>query len=162
MEAEDFGLVDPELWDALVALVSVARSGDADSWATALRSFDRRFPEDGRPGGYLWYLLRYAVAERLRRRPSAADLSALVREAWPRIQGLLTAEDVVLEVAEGVFGYRKISEPSGGKLIVGATALLAGLLTEPQAQLGEMRPHLEAWWAENADSFRALMPPPIE
>jgi hypothetical protein len=152
--------LDPVQWESLVTLVEVAHARDGDSFATALRSFDRKYPLDGRLGAYLWYLVRYAVAQRLGRRPTEEDVDDLASSLRPFYSGLLTDDSIIAEVLAGVFEFQPMKSPSGGRLVLGGTAALAGLLEHPRAALEEMRPHLAKWWSSNEAELAVLWPPP--
>jgi hypothetical protein len=52
---------------------------------------ENELANDGQAGTYVWYLLRYRVAEILKRRPSPEDLDELVLGAWPGFPQVMRA-----------------------------------------------------------------------
>jgi hypothetical protein len=145
-------------WDVLCQSVAAAHRGDAQAHAAPLLRYEREVPRDTRAGVYLWYLLRYRVAELLGRRPSPEDLHALAERSYPAFARLIRGDRSQLEdTLFTVFGLacegRKVG---GGMGVVMGSAALGVLLDDPETELAAMRPHLAQWRRASADEFRDL------
>jgi hypothetical protein len=124
-----------------------------------LLRYERDAPADAKAGVYLWFLLRYRVAELLGRRPSPEDLHALAVRFGPEFAKLIRGdqsrlEDTLLTVFELAADGRKVT--GGDAVVMGSAALGVLLDDDPEAQLTAMRPDLADWWRRNADKFRDL------
>lgn len=147
--------LDPVSWAAVCESTAAAHRGDAHAHVTPLLRLEREMPNDPRAGLYLWYLLRYRVAELLGRKPNAEDLHALAERFYPAFAKLIHGdrdqlENTVLTVFALVNAERKVS---GGDAVVMGSAALGVLLDDPESELTAMRPHLAAWWQRNAAKF---------
>ena len=160
--AGDANLADDGLdglsWDVLCQSVVAAHRGDAEAHVAPLLRYEREVPRDGRAGLYLWYLLRYRVAELVGRRPGPEDLHALAERFYPPFAKLIRAdrsqlEDTLLTVFGLTAEDRKVS---GGTGVVMGSAALGVLLDDPETELAAMRPHLAGWRRAHADEFRDL------
>lgn len=148
--------LDALTWDTLCQSVAAAHRGDAEAHVAPLLRLEREAPHDTKVGLYLWYLLRYRVAELLGRKPSPGDLHALAERFYPEFAKLIRGEhsqleDTLLSVFALAAKGRKIT---GGNAVVMGTAALGVLLDDPEVELAAMRPHLVTWWARNAAAFR--------
>jgi hypothetical protein len=156
-DPEEDGL-DGLSWDVLYQSVAAAHRGDDEAHVAPLLRYEREVPHDGRAGLYLWYLLRYRVAELLGRRPGQEDLHALAGCIYPAFAKLIRGdrsqlEDTLLTVFGLAAEDRKVS---GGRGVVMGSAALGVLLDDPESELAAMRPHLAQWRRANADEFRDL------
>jgi hypothetical protein len=145
-------------WDVLCQSLAAAHRGDPDAHVAPLLRYEREVPHDTQAGIYLWYLLRYRVAELLGRRPSSEDLHALAERFYPAFAKLIRGdvrqlEDTLLTVFGLAPADRKVS---GGMGVVMGSAALGVLLDDPEPDLAAMRPHLAEWQRANADEFRDL------
>jgi hypothetical protein len=59
--------LDLRSWETVCESATAAHGGDASGHAAPLMRFEKESPHDTRVGIYLWYLLRYRVAEMLGR-----------------------------------------------------------------------------------------------
>ena len=145
-------------WDALCQSMAAAHSGNAEAHLAPLLRYERAAPEDTSAGIYLWFLLRYRVAELLGRRPGREDLQAVAERYYPQFAKLIRGdksqfEDTLLTVFSLAPEDRKVK---GGDAVVMGSAALGVLLDDPEAELAAMRPHLAEWWQANAHEFREL------
>lgn len=147
--------LDEANWQILRAAVTASHRGDVHAAHMATRRFDTDVPVDGRAGTYVWWLLRYRVAQLLGRRPSRGDLTQIAGYAEPRFGEVITdssvLEDVLLTVWKLAPSGREVS---GGRFLIAGIAALGVLLDDPSADLEAMRPELAAWWRQNLDKFR--------
>lgn len=147
--------LDALSWDTLCQSAVAAHRGDAEAHVAPLLRLEREAPLDTKAGLYLWYLLRYRVAELMGRKPSAEDLHALAERFYPKFAKLIRGdqrqlEDTLLSVFALAAEGRKVT---GGNAVVMGTAALGVLLDDPEVELVVMRPHLANWWAQNAAAF---------
>jgi hypothetical protein len=147
--------LDALSWDALCRSAVAAYRGDAEAHVAPLLRREWEAPHDTRVGLYLWYLLRYRVAELVGRKPSPEDLHALAERFYPKFDKLIRGdqrqlEDTMLSVFALAAEGRKVT---GGNAVVMGTAALGVLLDDPEVELVAMRPHLANWWAQNAAAF---------
>lgn len=145
-------------WELLRQSVTAAHQGDADAHVAALHRLEEEAPIDAKVGAYLWFLLRYRVADLLGRRPEERDLRELAMRFYPKFSKLIRGdqrqlEDTLLTVFEFAPEDRKVK---GGRAVVMGSAALGVLLDNPEADLIAMRPHLAKWWQRNVDEFRDL------
>jgi len=112
---------------------------------------------DGQSGAYVWYLLRYRVAEILGRKPTAEDLHELAVSAYPQFSVIIKGDVTLLEgTLRSVFELESAQQKlTGGKLVVLGFAALGALLDDPKTELDRMRPHLADWWRRHSAEFRA-------
>lgn len=151
--------LDARSWDALWQSVPAAHRGDAEAHVVPLLRYERDAPADVRAGVYLWFLLRYRVAELLGRRPSPEDLHVLAVRFHPEFARLVLGdqrrlEDTLLTVFALAADGGKVT--GGDAVVMGSAALGVLLDDDPEAQLAAMRPALADWWRRNADRFRDL------
>jgi hypothetical protein len=148
--------LDDHVWQILKEAVAAAHRGDVRAAHMATRRFGTDLPVDGRPGTYLWWLLRLRVAQLLGRRPTPDDLYQIAQGARERFAVVIrdagVLEDVLLTVWHLAPPERKIK---GGRFLVASTAALGILLDDPAVDLEAARPDLSAWWRKNLDKFRA-------
>lgn len=86
--------LDRAAWESLSGVILAASHGDANAHAEVFRRRPGQATAEGRRASlYLWYLLRYRVAEVLGRRPSPEDLGDLAARTYPRF-ALLIRQDV--------------------------------------------------------------------
>jgi hypothetical protein len=147
--------LDERTWETLCESTEAAHRGDADGHVAPLLRFERETPDDSTVGFYLWYLLRYRVAEVLGRRPSAEDLHSLAQRYNPQFSRLIHGdqrqlEDTLLSVFALADEDRKVK---GGDAVVMGSAALGVLVDDPLAELAVMRPHLARWWQQNKMEF---------
>lgn len=105
-------------------------------------------PAEGHVIAYVRYLLRYAIADRLGRRPTVADLQAMARRGQQGFAQVVRGDAGVLEdVLRTAFDLQ-----AAGRMVTGGTfgalgiPALGVILDDPVRQLAEMKPHLAAWW----------------
>lgn len=148
--------LDDAVWQILNEAVIAAHRGDVRAAHMATRRFDTDLPIDGRPGTYLWWLLRHRVAQLLGRRPSPDDLHEIAGGAQERFGVVIRDADVLEDVLLTVW---KLAPPErevkAGRFLVAGTAALGVLLDDPAVDLEAARPDLSAWWRKNLDKFRA-------
>lgn len=150
--------LDVAAWGALRTAILAASKGDADAHAAVFRLWPGDAAAEGRRASlYLWYLLRYRIAEVVGRRPSPEDLRDLAVRAYPRF-ALLIRRDV--EQLEATF--RTVCESAesqdhlkGGMFLILGTAALGSLLDDADSELGVMRTNMADWWHRKAGEFRA-------
>jgi hypothetical protein len=147
--------LDDGVWQILREAVVAVHSGNVRAAHSATNRFDTDVPVDGRAGTYIWWLLRYRVAQLLGRRPTADDLRDIAAQAQDTFGTLIrdasVLEDVLLTVWH--LGPPEREVTAGRFLVAGVTAL--GVLLEHPADLEAVRPDLAAWWQENLAKFRA-------
>jgi hypothetical protein len=148
--------LDDAVWQILIKAVLAAHRGDAHAAQMATRRFATDLPIDGRPGTYIWWLLRYRVAQLLGRQPSPDDLHEIASRAHSRFAAVIrdasVLEDVLLTVWKLAPPEREVNS---GRFLVAGTVALGVLLRDPAADLEAARPDLSAWWRENLDKFRS-------
>jgi hypothetical protein len=162
--ADDPGTALDELrWRLLSEAVTEAHRGNPGAAHAAWNRLETDVPAGGQAAGYLWYLLRYRIADYLGRRPTDEDLRRLARRRHPRYARVLQGdaqelEDMLLSVFNLIPEDRRIT---GGRFVVLGVVTLGILLDDPEAQLAEMKPHLAGWWkragrgiVEEADQTR--------
>jgi hypothetical protein len=148
--------LDETTWQILCAAAIAAHRGDVHASHMATRRFDIDVPVDGRAGTYIWWLLRYRLAQLLGRRPSRGDLTQIAGYTEARfgivIQDASLLEDLLLTVWRLAPPGRQVT---GGRFLIAGVAALGVLLNDPAADLEAVRPDLAAWWQKNLDKFRA-------
>jgi hypothetical protein len=149
-------VLDDRVWQILREAVVAAGSGNVRAAHRATSRFDTDIPVDGRAGTYIWWLLRYRVAQLLGRRPTADDLRDIAARKQDTFGALITdastLEDVLLTVWHLAQSEREVQ--AGRFLVAGVTAL-GVLLDDPAADLEAALPDLAAWWLKNLARFRA-------
>lgn len=147
--------IDDAVWQVLTEAVVAASRGNVRSTHLATRRFVTDLPVDGRPGTYLWWLLRYRVVRLLGRRPTPDDLheiAGILEETFGLvIRDVSLLEDVLLTVWKLAPPERSVE---AGRFIVAGIVALALLLDDPTVDLEAARPDLAAWWRKNVDKFR--------
>jgi hypothetical protein len=76
--------LDEVRWRLLSEAVTEAYRGDGGAAHVAWNRLEADVPADGQAAGYLWYLLRYRIADYLGRRPTEEDLRRLARRRHSR------------------------------------------------------------------------------
>jgi hypothetical protein len=149
--------LDATKWEILCEGVVASHDGDAAAAHAATRRLSAHVPFDSQISMYLWYLLRYRVAEMVGGRPSAEDLKDISAQAYPRFSVIIRGDDSVLEkVLRTVFKLAsKDEELASGLFFVTGMAALGVLLNDPATEMEAMRPHLADWWRRNLEKFRA-------
>jgi hypothetical protein len=151
--------LDTAAWAALRAAILASSKGDADAQGEVFRRWPGDAAAEGRRASlYLWYLLRYRIAEILGRKPSSGDLRDLAVRAYPRF-ALMIRRDV--NQLEDTFRtvYESATSPDhlkGSMFLIIGTAALGSLLDDADSELDVMREHLADWWHRKADEFHAL------
>jgi hypothetical protein len=150
--------LDATNWELLQQSVTAAHQGNAEAHIAALRRLEREVPVDATVGVYLWYLLRYQVAELLGRRPAEKDLHDLAEHFYSEFAKLIRGDRSQLEnMLLTVFEFApENKQVKGGRAVVLGSAALGVLLDDPETELAAMRPHLEEWWRHNVEEFREL------
>lgn len=148
--------LDRRAWAVVWESAAAAHRGSARAHVAPLLRYEREAPRDVMVGVYLWYLLRYRVAELIAARPDADDLHVLADRYYPTFSKLIRGDksqlaDTLLTAFELAAEDRKVS---GGNAVVLGSAALGVLLEHPEAELRAMRPHLAAWSERNAAYFR--------
>jgi hypothetical protein len=150
--------LDVAAWGALRTAILAANKGDAQAHAAVFRRWPGDAAAEGRRASlYLWYLLRYRIAEVVGGRPSPEDLRDLAVRAYPRF-ALLIRRDV--EQLEATF--RTVCESAesqdhlkGGLFLILGTAALGSLLNDADNELSIMRTNMADWWHRKAGEFHA-------
>jgi hypothetical protein len=151
--------LDRAAWEALRGAILAAGMGNANSHAEVFRHWPGSAAAEGRrASAYLWYLLRYRIAEVLGRRPTTGDLHDLVTRAYPRFGALIRGDEGRLEVT-----FRTVLEGTaaedhlkGSMFLILGTAALGSLMDDADRELDAMRPHLLAWWRGVANEFQQM------
>jgi hypothetical protein len=149
--------LDKVAWEVLSGVVAAASTGDANAHAEVFRRWPADVPGEGRRASvYLWFLLRYRVAEVLGRRPAPEDLHELAVRVYPRFARLTRQDEGRLEATfRTVFDSAESPDHLRGSMfLILGTAALGALLDDAEPELAVMRPHLAEWWQRNADEFR--------
>jgi hypothetical protein len=148
--------LDDQVWQILRVAVIAAGRGDVPATHMATRRFDTDVPVDGRASTYIWWLLRYRVAQLVGRRPTAEDLQEIAARQLDKFGVLITdisvLEDVLLTVWHLAPPEREVK---AGRFVVAGVAALGVLLDDPVADLEAVRLDLAAWWQKNLAKFRA-------
>lgn len=150
--------LDAAAWDALHTAILAASKGDADAHAEVFRRWPGDSAAEGRRASlYLWYLLRYRIADVIGRRPSPEDLRALAVSTYPRFALLIRRDVGQLEATfRTVFESAESSDHlKGGMFLILGTAALGSLLDDAASELGVMRTNLSDWWRRKAAEFHA-------
>ena len=146
---------DNAVWQIVRDAVIAAHEGDVRAAHLATRRLDTDVPVDGRPGTYLWWLLRHRVAQLLSRRPSPDDLHEIATRHMDAfgvvVRDTSVFEDVLLTVWKLAPPEREVT---AGRFIVAAVTALGILRDEPASDLDAVRPDLIAWWEKNLANFR--------
>jgi hypothetical protein len=149
-EAIADGLDEPT-WGILCESTEAAHRGDARAHVAPLLRLEQVPPHDIVVGFYLWYLLRYRVAEMLGGRPSPQDLHALAGRYCPHFSKLIHGDQRQLEdTLMSVFAFAdEDKRVRGADAVVMGSAALGVLLDDPAHELTAMRPYLAEWWLRN-------------
>ena len=149
--------LDTAKWQILCEGVVASHDGDAAAAHIATDRLAAQVPFDSQVSMYLWYLLRYRVADMLGRRPSAEDLREIAGRVYPRFSVVIRGDGSVLEnVLRTVFKLAsKDEEVTAGRFVVAGMAALGVLLNDPVADMEAMRPHMADWWRRNLEKFRS-------
>jgi hypothetical protein len=151
----DDGLDDVN-WQILSDAVAAAHRSDVRGTHLGTNRFDTDVAVDGRAGTYIWWLLRYKVAQMLGRRPSEADLHDIAAQAHSRFAAVIREPSIFESVLLTAW---KLAPPeqevTGGRFLVAGVTALGVLMDDPAEELARARPDLSAWWRTNVDKFRA-------
>jgi hypothetical protein len=145
--------IDEEVWQRLADVLAVANRGDGDTFLRLLKRFDTWSDERrDQAASYLFYLLRYRVAEILGRRPAAEDLNDLAGRTHPKYAKVVRESVTTLEdTLRAVFMMAPTgTQQWGARLFVSGTAAAGVLFSDPSADLAPIRPHLAAWLSRDA------------
>ena len=141
--------LDDEVWQRLAGVLSAANRGDGNSFLKLVKRFDAGLTDQRRDeaSAYLYYLLRYRVAEVLGRRPVAEDLHDLAVQTHPRYAKVVTEPVGTLEdTLRAVFNMPPTGlQQSGAGLFVSGVAAAGVLLRDPSVDLAPIRSHLAEW-----------------
>jgi hypothetical protein len=154
MDREALDAFEPEetlsdvRWQILSDAIIAAHSGEAEAMRTAMMRLETDVPAEGHATMYVWYLLRYVIADHLGRRPELKDLQEIARyrhrEFSQVVQGGARALEDELCTAFGMAGPGQ--EVTGGMFAVLGIAALGVLLKDPAAQLASIKPRMADWW----------------
>ena len=152
----DDGLDEARL-QILYEAMAAAHRGDADAAAAAGLRIGTDISVDGQAGMYVWYLLRYQVAEMLGHTPSADDLHQIAGRCYPAFSIVVRGDSRLLEnTLRTAFALATAQEHvTGGKLVLFGALAVGVLMDNPETELAAIRPHLAAWWQRNIEHFRA-------
>jgi hypothetical protein len=148
-EAGEYGhRLDEVRWSILCQAVAAAHEGDPVAAQAAWNRLETDAPVDGQAAAYLWYLLRYRIADYLGRRPTEDDLIRLARRRHPRYARVLRGdarelEDMLCSLFNMISEEHRIT---GGRFVVLGVVTLGIFLDDPRSQLAQMKPHLADWW----------------
>jgi hypothetical protein len=135
-------------WQILSDAIIAAHEGDSDAMRAAAMRLETDVPAEGHAPAYVWYLLRYVIADYLGRRPELKDLQEIARyrhrEFSQVVQGSARALEDELCTAFGMAGPGQ--EVTGGTFVVLGIAALGVLLKDPAAQLASIKPGMADWW----------------
>lgn len=148
-----------QAWRALSTAIIAASQLNANDHANLFRRWPGEASDEGRRAClYLWYLLRYRVAEILGRLPTPEDLRNLAVQLHPQFARLIRGDESRLEATLRTLFETTTAEDHvrGGMFLILGTALLGVLLDDAEPQLAAMRPHLDDWWQRNAGRFGEL------
>lgn len=153
-------VLDEEVWDRLIGIVTAAHEMDKASFVARARSFAEEVPLPGhqRAGLYLWYLLRNALGGKVGGRvPTDAELTRISRDYVARFSTVVDADRPILEdTFRHVFERAPLKkEITPGELLVLGPAALGVLYEDPDAELSRMKPHLNNWWRKHAEKFHS-------
>jgi hypothetical protein len=140
--------LDEITWRILCDAVEAAHEGNPAAAQAAWNRLETDVPADGQAAAYVWYLLRYRIADYLGRRPIEQDLIRLAQRRHPRYARVLRGDVTELEnMLCSLFDM--VSEDhriTGGRFVVLGIVTLAIFLDDPSSQLDEIKPHLADWW----------------
>jgi hypothetical protein len=150
------GLIE-QVWQHMAAILAAASRADGNDFARLLRRFDADSSDDERAdaSAYLWFILRFRVAEMVGHRPTAEDLHDLADKTYPEYAKIISEPMITLEDTLRFFWKMTSagSQLSGGRLFVSAAAAAGILLHDPRTDLESIRPRVAKWKARGtADS----------
>lgn len=146
--SDDSHRLDETRWRILCEATAAAHEGYAAAAQAAWNRLETDVPVDGQAAAYLWYLLRYRIADYLGRRPTEQDLTRLAKRRHPLYARVLGGdvgelEDMLRSLFSMISEDRRIT---GGRFVVLGIVVLGIFLDDPQSQLDHMKPHLADWW----------------
>jgi hypothetical protein len=145
--------LDDDAWRRITAILSAAYGGDGAEFAGLLHAYDAAMSDAQRyaAGADVAYVLRFQVIQRLRRRPSADDLTRIAAQVYPRYAAIMRGPVTALEnTLRAVFLLPQGEESlAGARLFISAAAAAGVLLDDPVADLASMRPRVAKWRARN-------------
>lgn len=148
--------LDQGVWQTICDAVRAIHRGDPTAAHAATDRFARRIPFDSQPGYYVWWLLRYRIADTLGHRPSADELHQIAETVRPKaalvIRDPACVENALLTVWKLASKEQAMAD---AQLLIGAIVALGVQLSDPHEQMEAARPHLADWWARNLDKFTA-------
>jgi hypothetical protein len=149
--------LDNTKWRLLNEAINAAHNGDADGARAIVLRLASTVPYDGQAGMYLWYMLRYRIADILGRRPSPEDIRQIAAGVNPKFALVMRGDPDLLEnTLRTAFRLAdNQTEVTAGRFIVASVAALGVLLEDPSMDLQVIRPHLARWWRSNLDKFRS-------
>jgi hypothetical protein len=152
--------LDDELWGRLAAVIAAANRGELNTMVRLFYQFDEGLSESMRceTRQYVWYVLRYSVAEAVGHRPTADDLHELAVRVYPQYARVLDVPVMTLEDTFRIF-FRMPQlgdRLAGSRLIVASVAAVGVLLDDPVKALAKIRPSLAAWLRRGVGNTRIL------
>jgi len=148
--------LDESIWQTICEAVSAVSRGDPAAAQAATDRFAIRVPFDSQPTLYLWWLLRYRVANVLGRRPTADDLHEISQTARSEVLRIVRDPRYVENTLLTVWKLASAEqEMESGRLLVGSVVALGVLLGDPDEDLEGARPHLAEWWRRNLEKVTA-------
>lgn len=148
--------LDDGVWQLLCDAVAAVHNGDAAEAHAATDRIARRVPFNSEPALYMWWLLRYIVAEMVGHRPSAGELAQLAETVKPKAMRVIPDPAVVHNTLLTVWKLATEAQTMAeGRLLVGMIIALGVLLDEPGEQMEAARHHLANWWARSRDEYEA-------
>ena len=155
-----------EGWRLFSDVVLAASQQQPEAFLAACRRYSRDVPRPEQRAGSLSlpYLLRGATLIRLDRAPTAKDLDALSAAVYPKVAVCLRAD--LNSVKRILCAAHDLAtddpELPPGDFFVFGSAVLGGLLPDPEADLTRLRASLARWWEMNAQSIEEVLGPPAE
>jgi hypothetical protein len=149
--------INDAAWNLLCELLEIAHRGDVEAQAeNSVRWKQVPSWQEKLARLYLWYLLKLRLFIVMGRAPSAGELQALAEGIYPRFSIMVTCQqDELVDTFRGLFALpTPKSRPDGGKFLLIGSVALGVLLATPAEDLGELRPQLAKWIAQNQDLVR--------
>ena len=145
---EPEAVLNERRWQIMCDVISAVQRGDRSAAHAATDRLEAEVAAEGHAGVYVWYLLRYAVAGYLRRKPTVDDLHRLAQRRYAKFADVVNADESVLEdVLLTAFNLAPLGRQlSGGKFVVFGLVAAGLFFEDPAVQLAEVKPHFADWW----------------
>jgi hypothetical protein len=135
-------------WQILSDAIIAAHAGEAEAMRAAVMRLETDVPAEGHASAYVWYLLRYVIADYLGRRPELKDLQEIARYRQREFSqvaqgGARALEDELCTAFEMAGPGQAVT---GGTFAILGIAALGVMLKDPATQLASIKPRLADWW----------------